>query len=39
VVFNWIVGKFVAGTLVIFSGKEQTGLDICMWLGRAWNFP
>jgi hypothetical protein len=21
--FNWIVGKFVAGTLVTFSGKQQ----------------
>jgi hypothetical protein len=23
VVFNWTVGKFVAGTLVTFSGNEQ----------------
>jgi hypothetical protein len=23
VVFNWIVGKFVAGILVTFSGREQ----------------
>jgi hypothetical protein len=30
--FNWIVGKFVAGTLVTVSGK--TGSEIYMWLRR-----
>ena len=38
VVFNWIVGKFVAGTLLTFSGKEQNRIGTMYVAGALGNF-